>query len=332
MLIEQAVYTSAKSVSGERYRLAAQSPGVTAADARELCAWGPGEGALREGSGGSSSVNFHPLPSGASCVGYSMAVDNDRSDCPGYRAYTQSLIVPAEELARFANNPFALLRAARGLGVLKIHDILPTCLEPIQLPGQSAAVDEGLLGELFDRWGPRHLAWLVQAALTADALVVVGTDKADWLVAGLMNCLPVECRPESVIRNRIGLFAAQAVSPERRRRRRGRMPPRGTTDGRDAAELERRAASRFRASRLGLLCGVGGPGRSSDRLRGRVEPASTGFAHLRFVLVGHAIARAASVRLKCTTRQFRIGPRKRSSKRSPPLCRPTPIFPIQGRD
>ncbi len=196
MLIEQAVYTSAKSVSGERYRLAAQSPGVTAADARELCAWGPGEGALREGSGGSSSVNFHPLPSGASCVGYSMAVDNDRSDCPGYRAYTQSLIVPAEELARFANNPFALLRAARGLGVLKIHDILPTCLEPIQLPGQSAAVDEGLLGELFDRWGPRHLAWLVQAALTADALVVVGTDKADWLVAGLMNCLPVECRPE----------------------------------------------------------------------------------------------------------------------------------------
>jgi hypothetical protein len=203
MLIEQAVYTSAKTASGERYYLVAQSSGVTAADARELSAWGPGEGALgnsvaavEQGSGGSSSVNFHPLPSGAACVGYSVAVESDRSDSPGYRAHTQCLIVPAEELARFANNPFALLRAARGQGALKVHAVLPACLEPIQLPGQSAAVDEGLLGELVDRWGPRHLAWLVQAALTADALVVVGTDKADWLVAGLLNCLPVECRPE----------------------------------------------------------------------------------------------------------------------------------------
>ena len=46
MLIEQAVYTSAKSVSGKHYRLAAQSPGVTAADAREPVCLGARRGSI----------------------------------------------------------------------------------------------------------------------------------------------------------------------------------------------------------------------------------------------------------------------------------------------
>jgi hypothetical protein len=32
--------------------------------------------------------------------------------------------------------------------------------------------------------------------LAADAVVFVGAEKPDWLLAGLLNCLPAECRPE----------------------------------------------------------------------------------------------------------------------------------------
>jgi hypothetical protein len=196
MLIEQAVFASTPSMPTHNYQLVAKSMGVTAADARELAAWGPADGALCGQSEASTSVNFHPLPSGASCVGYSLAVGSGNSGRNGLRVYTQCLVVPPEDLARFANNPFAMLRAARSIGLLKIHDSASASLPPLQLPGHAAAVDEGLLGELVDRWGPRRLAWLVQAALAADALVLVGVDNADRLVAGLLNCLPVECRPE----------------------------------------------------------------------------------------------------------------------------------------
>ena len=69
-------------------------------------------------------------------------------------------------------------------------------LPAFELPGRSVAVDEGLLAEIIDRMGPRQIAWLVEKALLADTLVLVGVPHADALVAGLLNLLPVECRGE----------------------------------------------------------------------------------------------------------------------------------------
>ena len=209
MLIEQAIFTLGNTTPDDGYRLVASSPGLTAADGRELAAWGPGAEAVCGGSNGPTSVNFHPLSSGASCVGYSTAVKDDYKGRNGRRAYTQCLVVPPEVMARFANNPFALLRAARANGSLEPLEPAPKWLEPMQLSGNAQSVDEGVLGEIVDRWGPRHLAWLVQTALSTDALVIVGSENSDWLIAGLLNCLPVECRPE--------LSAATGLSYSQRR-------------------------------------------------------------------------------------------------------------------
>ncbi len=196
MLIEQAVFTSARTDRAQGYQLAATSPGVAPADARELALWGPAHDSLCGTVQATLSINFHPLPSGAWCVGYSRAAGAEFSGRGGARVYSQNLLVPPEVLQRFANNPFALLRAARAKDLLAVHDPLPSILSPLQLAGRAAAFDEGLIGELVDRWGPRRLAWLVHNVLAADPLVIVGAENADWLLAGLLNCLPVECRPE----------------------------------------------------------------------------------------------------------------------------------------
>ena len=143
-----------------------------------------------------TSINFHPLASGALCVSRSAAAGSEYSGRSGPRVYTQFFVVPAEVLARFANNPLALLRAARVHGALKLYDPVPSMLPAFDLPGRTAAVDEGLLAELVERLGPRQLAWLVEKAVLADTLVLVGTPHAEWLLAGLLNCMPVECRPE----------------------------------------------------------------------------------------------------------------------------------------
>ena len=54
------------------------------------------------------NLSFHPLPSGDYCVSLTKWVDWDRNGM-GQSVATHRLIVPGEALARFGNNPFALV-------------------------------------------------------------------------------------------------------------------------------------------------------------------------------------------------------------------------------
>ena len=123
MLIEQAVFTSARTDHGRGYHLVATSPGIRPEDARQLTAWAPAHGSLCSARGrmrkASTSIR---LASGAVCVSRSAAAGAEYSGRSGPRIYTQFFIVPPQVLARFANNPLALLRAAqssRGAEVLR---------------------------------------------------------------------------------------------------------------------------------------------------------------------------------------------------------------------
>jgi len=194
--VEQAVFTSARTDRSAGYRVVSQSPGVCEADARELAVRGPSHDSLLESGPDAASLNFHPLPSGAYCVSRTTPAGWEYSGRGGHRVYTQCLIVPPEVLARFANNPFALIRAALAGGALGTFDPVPEKLEPLRLPGKAAPVDKNLLARLTNRHGPRRLAALVDAALSSDCLAVPGGPEAGEWIAGLFSCLPVECRTE----------------------------------------------------------------------------------------------------------------------------------------
>ena len=198
----------------------------------------------------------------------------------GARVYTQSLIVPPDVLHRFANNPFALLRAARAKNLLTAHDPLPAVLAPLQLPGRAAALDEGLVGELVDRWGPRRLAWLLQSVLAADPLVIVGAENADWLLAGLLNCLPIECRPELSFAT--GLTVAQrrpyrvnAITAEAAERQ--RLARQGSVTLLNVSEAP---PDDFEAGRLGRVFEKGSRVGSPGMAGGRAEPSAQRLATL----------------------------------------------------
>ena len=194
-MIEQAVFTSAETNRLAGYQVVATSPGVSEADRRELAIWGPSHGSLIDESPDGVSFNFHPLSEGNYCISRTTLAGGEYSG-RGHQVYTQCLVVPAEELARFANNPFAVLRAALAGGALEVHRRVPQQLEPLQLLGHSAAVDASLLSRLCQRPGPRWLATLVQAALSQKSLALVGSDETEHLIAGLLNCLPPECRTQ----------------------------------------------------------------------------------------------------------------------------------------
>ncbi len=196
MLIEQAIFTSARTERAAGYQLASRSRGVTDADARELAVWGPAHDSLLEAKGEQSSTNFHRLTSGAFAISRTTTAGAEYSGRGGGRVYTQFLVVPAEHLARFANNPFAVLRAATASGALGVLDEIPTVLEPLRLVGRAPAVDRELLTQLSCRPGPAAVAMFVQAALSSDQLGIAARMPADTLLAGLINLLPVECRVE----------------------------------------------------------------------------------------------------------------------------------------
>ena len=137
MLIEQAVFTSAHDDHAAGYHLVARSPGIEEAERGELTVWGPSHDSLAAPAGSEpASVNFFRLPSGAQCISKTQIAGGEYSG-RGNRTYTNCLVVPQQLLARFAANPFRILRAVAAKGLLKVYDRVPVQLPPFQLPGRA---------------------------------------------------------------------------------------------------------------------------------------------------------------------------------------------------
>lgn len=192
-LVEQAVFTSAQTSRAAGYQLAATSPGISEEDCRALSTWGPSHDSLLKSGRQASSVNFHPLPSGHYCVSRTSAAGNEYSG-RGVRVYTQCLVVSPETLGQFANNPFSVVRAASGSGLMKQYEKVPDTLEPVPLVGRAPALDPTLLSRARRHFGAEPIASLVQAALHCETMAIVGTSSGELAVAALLNCLPASMR------------------------------------------------------------------------------------------------------------------------------------------
>lgn len=196
MLIEQAIFTSARTDRAAGYQLVARSPGIIEADAREISVWGPSHDSLFEDGADAVSVNFFRLPSGAYCVSKTEPAGGEYSGRRGAQIYTQCLVVSPDALARFGNNPFALLTAAFAQGSLRIYDELPKELEAFRLPGRAAPVDQSVFLQLQTDPGPAWVARLLSLMIAGQPFAIVGHPQPGCLVAGLINCLPPSCRTE----------------------------------------------------------------------------------------------------------------------------------------
>ncbi len=192
--IEQAVFTSAVTDRAAGYQVVAASPGLCEEDIRELAVRGPSHGALLDPGPTATSINFHPLPSGAYCVSRTTAAGWEYSGRGGARVYTQCLAVPRPVLARFANNPFAVVRAALASGMIRVYDDVPPRLEAFRLPGRASAVDVGLLTQLRSQPGAEWMACLIQATLGSTSLGLAAGPSAERLIAGIIQCFPPRCR------------------------------------------------------------------------------------------------------------------------------------------
>jgi len=193
--VEQAIFALLATDHTAGYQVVARSDGVCEADASELAVWGPTHDSMLASNPEAESLNFHPLPSGAHCISLTVWADWKRSGV-GQSVSTRCLIVPREVLARFGNNPFALVRAASANGAWRSGNLHGTKLGSLAITGGATPVDQPLIEQLAVDPGPENMAALVQAACDATCLAVSGTPSPTQLIAGLFNCLPPECRLE----------------------------------------------------------------------------------------------------------------------------------------
>lgn len=196
VFVEQAIFTSARTSRGSGYHLVAASPGLTDADARDLTRYGPSHDSLWESGAEALSVNFHRLSSGAYCVSQTTPEGPEYSNRGGARIYTQSLIVQPAAFARFANNPFAVLRTALALGVMQVHSEPPAHLEPVELFGHAAVIEDGLLSSCAAGPLRSKLGALIDAVIEGSSVALAVGGDGVQLLAAMIQALPVECRPE----------------------------------------------------------------------------------------------------------------------------------------
>jgi hypothetical protein len=230
VLIEQAVFTSAHDDHAVGYHLVGRSPGIEEADARELTVWGPSHDSLAAPAGCEPvSVNFFRLPSGAHCISKTQIAGGEYSG-RGKRTYTNCLIVPSQLLARFAANPFRILRAVAAKGLLRVFERVPVQLAPFQLPGRAPVVDDALVAQFVERYPHEAIIEAIDLMVHGEPIVVVANQPPEPIVAALINLLPVSCRGEVSFATGLKyskrrpfqlLFAAEASGELKRQARQG---------------------------------------------------------------------------------------------------------------
>lgn len=197
MLAEQAIFTSARTDQGDGYQLVARSRGVTDADARALATWCPSHNALVDPEVIPASVNFHGLPSGAYCVSRTTREESEYSGRSGRRLHTHCFVLSRELFRRFANNPFAVMRAAIAAGKFTRRYRPGQRLTGLRLVGRAQAMHRASIDCVLKRFGVARFAVTLDAACAAAPLGLVRHAALDKVFAALVTCLPVEVRPRA---------------------------------------------------------------------------------------------------------------------------------------
>jgi hypothetical protein len=187
MRLEQAIFTSVKSTRLDGYQLAAASPGIDEALARELTIWGPAHDSLWDTRHDARSVNFHPLATGDYCLSCTTQAGAEYSGRGGGRVYTQMFVLPPDVLARFAHDPFLVLRALAASGRLVVHDDVPERLPSVPLLGRSDKPDDSLVTQVLDEVGAKVFDDLVNAVAGSPSVAVLTSGHVERLFQALLH-------------------------------------------------------------------------------------------------------------------------------------------------
>jgi hypothetical protein len=209
MRLEQAIFTSVRSERLDGYQLAARSSGVTEELAKELTGWGPAHDSMWVNEAGATSVNCHGLSEGRVCISLTTLSGAEYSGRGGGRVYTQMLVLPREGLAKFAGDPFLVLRALAASGRMFVYDQVPKDLPTIPLIGRASGQQPDFVADVVHKAGAETIAELTEAVTGSQAVNVI----TDLSVERLFQALLYHLEPSE----RLDLSFTTGLKPSSRR-------------------------------------------------------------------------------------------------------------------
>jgi hypothetical protein len=188
VIIQQAIYGSARATNASGYHMLAKSSGLGEEVTRELIQWCPSHDSL---AGGALrlSINYHPLANGLMCVSKTVLAGAEYSGRSGENVLSHCLVAEREAWVAVANNPFAMLRAVEASG--RLAAACPgTNLLPIEVQATSPLLDETGIRRGRRSCGPPGIRVLLQAILAGKRIVLQG-DHGEAACALAINLLPL---------------------------------------------------------------------------------------------------------------------------------------------
>ena len=191
MLVEQAIFTSARTAAQQGYQLVARSPGLPEGVARFLARWGPSHGALQSDEVHTASLNY--LPIDAEWVACSRTVYGgpEYSGRGALQTVTFILLLRRPQLAGYDYHPLALLRTAQLLGHLWLSPPEHADLPAVELPNHLPAAARHQAAPSAAR---QTILEQSQRILMRERLAWIGFADAPILLEELIDRLPEQQR------------------------------------------------------------------------------------------------------------------------------------------
>lgn len=206
MLIEQAIFTSARTAKVQGYHLVSRSPGIDEENARVLTKWSPSHGALVGPEPDAESLNYHAAARGHLALSRSFYGGPEYSARRGLQIVTRILLLKPEQFKGYDDNPLRFARLALALGHLRFENRLPPELQGVEMPRRCTGDSHptaahpswcGLLGDL------------VRTISAGGQVCVVGVQQPTQLLSVLFSRIPP--------RRRLELSFATALAPSMHR-------------------------------------------------------------------------------------------------------------------
>jgi hypothetical protein len=194
VLLEQAIFTSARTSRQHGYQLVAASPGLCDEDAQAITLWAPSHDSLSTSGAGADSLNFHPLPSGAHCISLSKAIEGEYSARAGAQIYTQAFVIPLPLCRRFSDNSYAIYRALQAQGSFEVLASIPRELPAVRLLGRSAPFDSSAVLHALHYGDADLLGRLLVDLAAHESVALVGHPTPKRVLEALISLLPLPCR------------------------------------------------------------------------------------------------------------------------------------------
>lgn len=192
---EQAVFTAIRSATGQGYRVIAASAGLDPTESSEIIQRTPAVGGLCVDSPDAVGVSFFGLSTGRYAILLTCHAGKEPTGRGGRRTYTRILVIDADGLRRFNNNPFAVLRSIEEGDGLTVDLTPPRVLPPLQVVATPSS-DPHYLAEAAMQAGATRLAALVDGLLAGRSFVVATEGDLLTLTESLLLALPAPMRPQ----------------------------------------------------------------------------------------------------------------------------------------